>query len=489
MPNTFFGLTIATSGLYTSQAAINTTAHNTSNAKTEGYSRQQVKQTAMDALRVYQRYGTVGAGVEAVSIERVRDKYYDVKYWNNQARLGEHERKNYYSKQIENLFNDMNTDGYTKECSNLFDALEDLKGKPADLNVRNAFVHAAQSLAEYIGQISSDLTDLQLDSNTEISNQVDRVNTIAEELISLDLQIDTLEFKGDMANDLRDRRDLLLDELSEMIPITVTDEKGADGRNNFKVKIAGETLVEDYDHFRIQVVTREHLQNPEDAVGLYDIQWTYGDKIDGEELDAGSIKGLFQMRDGDNGDDVNYKGIPHYISKLDIFATEIANAFNSIIAKGEDLEGNSTANVPLFVARDGSAKITAYNLAVNPVLLQEPKKLGAVYDVEQGVDNNSLVDEMLNLRNAKLFQNGNHKEYLSSIITELSIDTKKAETAELNYTNIRLQITNQRQSISGVDKDEEAMDLVMYQEMYDLCSRIIQTMQELYNKLINETGV
>ena len=81
------------------------------------------------------------------------------------------------------------------------------------------------------------------------------------------------------------------------------------------------------------------------------------------------------------------------------------------------------------------------------------------------------------------------KEALNTIITELSIDSKKAQDNERNYTNFRNLIQNQRLSIMGVDKDEEAMNLVKYQEAYDLSAKVIQIMSEIYNKLINETGV
>ena len=101
MPSQFFGLNIAYKGLLASNAALNTTANNIANVQTDGYSRQRVVQQASRAIRVFQTYGCAGAGVDTLAIERVRDEFYDTKYWNNNANAGEYDIKQYYMKQIE----------------------------------------------------------------------------------------------------------------------------------------------------------------------------------------------------------------------------------------------------------------------------------------------------------------------------------------------------------------------------------------------------
>ena len=112
MPSQFFGLTIAGSGLRASNAALNTTANNIANAQTVGYSRQTVTQQAYTALRTFTTYGCAGAGVETIAIERVRDNFYDVKYWNNNSKYGEFAAKQYYMRTIEDYFNDDGTSGF-----------------------------------------------------------------------------------------------------------------------------------------------------------------------------------------------------------------------------------------------------------------------------------------------------------------------------------------------------------------------------------------
>ena len=128
MPSTFFGLNIAYTGLTAANAGLNTTGNNISNVNTEGYSRQLVTQQANNALRTYTTYGCAGSGVDTIGIERQRDAFYDFKYWNNNAQLGEFEELKYYMKQIEDYFKDDTTmKGFTTIFGEMYDALAELK--------------------------------------------------------------------------------------------------------------------------------------------------------------------------------------------------------------------------------------------------------------------------------------------------------------------------------------------------------------------------
>ena len=106
MPSTFFGLTIASSGLSAYQVALNTSANNISNVQTKGYSKQQANRVASESIRAYAKYGSMGTGVTTESVKQLRNQYYDNKYWYNQSSVGLYETKLNYLKQIENYFID-----------------------------------------------------------------------------------------------------------------------------------------------------------------------------------------------------------------------------------------------------------------------------------------------------------------------------------------------------------------------------------------------
>jgi len=316
MPSQFFGLNIAYTGLLASNAALNTTANNIANADTEGYSRQQVKQQAANPLRVFQTYGCAGAGVETIAIERVRDEFYDGRYWDNNAKVGEYGQKQYYMTQIENYFDD---NGKNAGFKTVFDqlmttGLQELMKNPNDATAKSQFVGYAGALAEYFNGLAANLQKLQKDVNQEIKLKIDEINSLAGEIANLNKQINTIELTGVKANELRDRRTLLLDQLSEVVDvetkeIPITDPNQPDretGANRFIVRIAGgQTLVDDSEYNGLECVARTSYEkvNQTDIDGLYNVYWKDGQKFNlYNGAMGGALRGLIEMRDGNNAE-------------------------------------------------------------------------------------------------------------------------------------------------------------------------------------------
>lgn len=318
MPSQFFGLYIAGSGLRASNAALNTTANNISNAQTNGYSRQQVTQQANNALRTYTTYGCAGAGVDTIAIERIRDSFYDVKYWNNNSKYGEFTAKQYYMRTIEDYFNDDGTSGF-KSIFNKFSAsLQSVTTNASSDTSKAQFIAAAKSLTDYFNNMYGNLQELQKDINLEIKQNVDQINSIAQELATLNKQINVIELSGARANELRDQRELLIDQLSEIVDVDITEMKIQDSSNperetgatRYIVKIAGgQVLVDgnDYKNLTYQARDTDQKVNQTDADGLYEIKWENGNEFSlvNASMD-GKLKGLVELRDGNNG--ANFKG-------------------------------------------------------------------------------------------------------------------------------------------------------------------------------------
>ena len=318
MSSTFFGLTIASSGLNTAQAQINTTANNISNVNTNGYSRQVVNTVASSALRCYQSWGTTGTGVEAQSVTQRRDIYYDEKYWNNSSALGFYEKKQYYMNQIENYYSEtISSTGFSTIYAKMFNAMSTLQGSPGDDTVRRQFISTAKQLTEYFNQLSTKLDDLQNSINDEIKTAVDSINSISEKIAILTKQINVIEQGGGHANELRDQRAVLVDELSEMVDVSVSevDVKNTNnpdmktGATYYTVYINGQILVDTYEHNTLSVKSRELDQNhnQSDIDGLYDIVWTKdGDRFNATPSSSGgSLKAMFEVRDGNNRENMH----------------------------------------------------------------------------------------------------------------------------------------------------------------------------------------
>ena len=315
MPSTFFGLEIASSGLRAANAALNTTANNISNTNTEGYSRQEVVQEAMNPLRVFATYGCAGAGVNTLAIERIRDQFYDNKFRQNETKLGEYDTKAYYCKMIEEYLKDDGKTGFASIFDQLAASLQNLANNPNDTSVKRSFISVAKSLTDYFNTMYGDLQNLQADVNDEIKIRVDHINSIAQNIATVNKQINTIEMGGAVANELRDKRDSLIDELSAIVDVNVEeapiyDQWGnATGAYRCIVRIAGgQVLVDMNDYNQLICVARasDEKVNQTDVDGLYDIRWANGNDFGlYNESMGGELKGLIQMRDGNNGEYFN----------------------------------------------------------------------------------------------------------------------------------------------------------------------------------------
>lgn len=612
MSSQFFGLTIAASGLTTYQASLNTSANNIANVQTKGYSKQQAMTQAAEALRVNAKYGTTGCGVETTAIKQIRDVYYDTKYWQNNSKLGLYERRLYYTQQIETAFadGDDKTTGFSSLMNKLFNNMETLKGNPADNDVRTTVISAAQNLCDYFNNMSETLTNMQESCNEEIESTVSNINAISQKVAILNKQINVVELTGGYANELRDQRALLVDELSNIVPTEVEEIKVQNsndpdeytGATNYRVKINGQLLVDTFEYRTLECVARDERVNQCDVDGLYDIRWS-DVKTNFNASGAtttGTLKALFDVRDGNNeepfkgtvssatsgsvtiknpsqkeidemtisekgvltinnkeytyssftrevdtagdvsytfslqnpitnveagslvamqaqmGDSIDFMGIPYFQSQLNTFVRSFCEKFNTIEQGGEDkdaVDGNGDPMGMFFTGRNNTGigedyefgsddvsdasdtyyKLTAGNLQVNPDLLANASKMSTATKEEwtngQG-DSSTIVAELQTLKSdVTVFRGNSADSFLKCLISDISISTQESDIFYTNYSNISDTIINQRLSVSGVDEDEEALDLVKFQNAYNLSSRMIQTLTEIYDRLILQTGV
>lgn len=677
MSSTFFGLNIAYSGLLASNASLNTTANNISNVQTEGYSRQQVVSQAAQAIRTFATYGCAGAGVQTLAVERIRDEFYDTKYWNNSAKVGEFDMKSYYMKELEGYFYDAgNNAGFSKVFDQFtINGLEELLKNPSDTSLKSQFVGYAGQLTDYFNGIYGNLHAMQKDINSEIKLQVDQVNSYASSIASLNKQINTIELTGQKANELRDQRSKLIDELSKIVdistietPVTDTNDPTREtGANRFIVKIAGgQLLVDDSEYNKLETVARATNEkvNQTDIDGLYDVYWvpsslydtykadvvnnpelandekeTWNEyvKVHGTEFNlynaamGGKLKGLVELRDGNNGEgfsglvtdmsvgytdadgvehpndtvtikvgadwltdlnksnlsdqggiinignknyaydswsfsydaqndeysykfilspvgerntshitndrigktasigaDIDYQGIPYYLNQMNEWCREFSAAYNNTLSKGDGGKTNTTlftgenvtfdaakgensqflfetvfgkysvdadgkpASYTVDVSDDSYYRMTAGNFSIVTAMSNDPSLMANKYRVEDGVESNDLLKDLYQIatnREYLSFRGSSANEFLQAVLSDVALNASSADTFSSSYKNINESINTQRMSISGVDEDEEALNLVKYQNAYNLAAKMIQTFQEIYNRLILETGV
>ena len=535
MPSTFFGLTIAYSGLQAANTSLNVAGHNISNINTDGYTKQQADKSAADAIRTYNRTGTLGSGVTVTKIRQLRDSYYDVKYRNNQAYYGQYSSKNNYMTQIEDYLNEFTLQGYTTEYNNFFKAVNQLTITPGDASSKNQLINNAKSMMDYFNTLSTNLKNVQVDANNEIKDAVEQINALAKNIAALNSQINQIETHSGDANDLRDKRNALVDELSAIVNISVDEKELGNNVTCYEIRINGQTLVSDRDYCQLNTVARKDERNASDADSLYDICWESGQKFDMYSSSlSGELKALIDIRDGNNGqiekikkngndtvkdcmgntilestaqtdNNIQYKGIPYYQSQINKYVQIFSDAVNQILT-GKEYDSNknqyvpkyktcssdgkySGVDYPLFVAKVKDLPMSASNITVNTELLENPDKLATKEDKSVGEAAATVLERLNNLQKDVIFEGGSSSYYLESIVSDMSIDAKKSSSLASNYTNLKNTIHNQRLSVMGVDTDEEAMDLVKFQQAYNLNSKMLSVMNQIYDKLINQTGV
>ena len=320
MANTFFGLNIGTTGLYAAKTGLNVTAHNVANIETEGYSRQVIKQSADTPISTNNRYGMLGSGVAVNEITQMRSQYYDEKYRSNNALLGMYDTRSYFMNEVQSYLNEIELEGFTVTFDSMYDALQELAKDPANLTVRTQVSNYAMSMCEYFNSLSTSLDQIQTECNYEVKNQVSRINSLSTQVATLTKQINTVEIGGQNANDLRDQRANLIDQLSQIANITVTErEVGNIGMTEYIVRLDGQLLVDNYNARQMEVIPRTEKMNQCDVDGLYDIYWDNGERLNAESATLkGTLKALFEVRDGNNKE--NLQG---YCEEVDDGATEI----------------------------------------------------------------------------------------------------------------------------------------------------------------------
>lgn len=628
MPSTFLGLNTSYTGLVAANAGLNITSNNISNIETKGYSRQQVNQTAARAIRTFTSYGCVGAGVDILSAERVRDAFYDEKFWNNNSKLGEYDKKQYYAALIENYL--QNTEGsnaqkgFTAIFSEMDAAMQSLSTYTGDTNYALSYIGKAGNLCEYFNLLYNNFQQMQTDINDEIKIKVEEINSLAQQIGSLNKEINVIEADGvSIANELRDKRDLLVDQLSKVVDVKIEErdieDEGTGQIANVKhyvVKIAGgQVLVDGYDYRELKCVPRETYErvNQNDVDGLYDIIWTDTNDELGVYANStrGELKGLFEMRDGNNdeafhgkvvhvdagtqtvkiqvtedylkdmskctiplnngcitvagddfiyeywdyvedadgncyytfhlstdkelnpekigtdkasqyanvGEQVDYQGMAYYLEQMNEWIRDYASAYHGIYGQegatnyyeadgncegnifftGKDLEGKQYQNfeVELDSKSFNSMQIGYYmlngdNFEVLKALEEDPSLLATHTGPTDGVTKYNIIAQLKQMSvdvNMMQFRGCKAEDFLICLMGDSALNAGSANSFQGIYEDIAQTIDGNRISISGVDADEEAANMITFQTAYNLSSKMISVLCEVYDKLIQETGV
>jgi flagellar hook-associated protein 1 FlgK len=558
MTSTFHGLEVAKRGMMTQQTAIYTTSQNIANANTPGYSRQRVNFVETEpypaaSMNRPQIPGQMGTGVEAGSVERVRDKFLDVQYRNENNKLGYWDSRSTALSRLEDVFAEpSDTDSLSAVMNEFWQSLQDLSVNPENEGARSVVLQRAQGVVDTFHYLSNSMNDIQGDLGNQISGGIKDVNSILKQIAELNQQIGEVEPNGYLPNDLYDERDRLVDQLSNYLNVKV--EKIPSGGNaldiaegQYKITLldangnSTATLVDGSQFNQLGFSSNQPNQFTSTVTGPIDNLVVYqpddpsrmdNDIVSGQSVASisfyqngnvtfsqGKLRGLiesygYKVGVDTNGDPITAGIYPDMEAKLDKLAYTFGTLFNTVHHYGYDLNQNQGTDA--FFTGLQSISDAAKNIQLNSNIGtkdiaassnklsgdgQNAINLGNIFsmDLSQpytlvGVQDSNNNPVQLNFGNGAGQINvpitaGTINSYYEGIIGGLGVDSQQAQRLSNNSSALLESADERRQSVSSVSLDEEMTNLIKYQHAYNAAARNITVIDEMLDKVINGMGV
>lgn len=546
MASTFFGFNVVRSGLVANQMALNTVSHNIANANTEGFARQVLNTHASKPDTFPSAPGTIGKGVEMDNVQQVRDEFLDFKYRGEKTKYGEYSALASTYKTLEAIINEPSDSGIATVMDEFFSSLHELNKAPESLTTRALVRQRAIAFTEAVNGMSESFSREQANLDFEITVVAEEINGYARQIADINKVIYSSELNGQSANDLRDQRNLILDKLSELVDI----EYYEDTMGRFYVDVSGRALVSHYNYDQLESVERDTRENPYDIDRLHDLVWESGSTfstdagklralMDMRDNISGDSKGLPYYTDKLNEfvDTIATELNRVHKSGYDINGDTGYNLFTVNNQSTEDYE-----NDMLTIGLDGGPAIDVTS-AVDPgagytdeereemirdnissILDNNPQyasksikfiqnkyvvvdriqatELSISTDIENDLDKISASataegspgdgDNALNLaevrHNVGLYAWGSPDDFIKSLVSNLGVDAQDAIRNGSNEEVLIKQIEFNRQAIMGVSLDEEMANMVKFQQSYNACARVMTTLDEMIDQIVNRLG-
>lgn len=445
-------LNIARTALFAHRGALEVVGHNVANAETPGYLRQRPVLHSIPGAG-----GEAGGGVELARVGLLRDEMLATQLRHESGSLGRDRALRQALLQVEQLFTDLADGGLAGRIEEMFDAWADLGLDPTGAASRSQVIERSRLVADTISQRWNAISDLRGRIDHQLRDMVDRANSLACEIASINEKIGLAEATS-MGHDLVLRRDALVSELAELCGAEAIEYENG----SVDLLIGGRRIVQ-----HDSVVEFRLVEDPEQP-GLH--LFSLDAEVSPHGL-RGEIAGLIEARDDH---------LPKYLAHLDHLAAELADQINLQHTSGLDLRADPA---PELLVYDSSRP--ASTLRVRQEVIDDPGLIGASESaVVEGDGTNALA--ISNLRNARIFAGGTAtmSQFCAELVASVGIDAAAAqvrlESRELLVENLRGAYANQ----GGVSLDEEALDLIRYQQAYAASSRLMSTAIEMMDMVL-----
>jgi flagellar hook-associated protein 1 len=504
----FFGFFNAQRGLLAAQNALSTINHNISNANTPGYTRQRVELSAYDAYTFPTSNQSsplqIGQGPQVDDVIRIRDQFLDSQFRSSNGDLGRSQMMRDTLKSVEGVLNEPSVSSINNSLQNFFDAAQVLSLQPDSTAARSNFIQQGIDVTKVFQGQALELDALRRNlvgdplvsgslNTSQLAIQVKDINTTLDSIVSINQNIVGIKTAGAEPNDLYDQRDALLDKLSQLVDTDVTYLQNG----QINLSIAGQAMIRSGAKVNsLNVITNPGpIPTPDDLPALVvtttsPVQ-TLTDGLGTDEITSGKIRGLIELA----GNDPTLSTIRGVLGQLDTLINSIVTQVNTLQTSGRDQSGGATP--PAFFvnnpALNPGKSLNIFHLEVNSAVVANPGLLAAAINdptvtggfAGKGDGRNALA--MAQIRDNGLVALGGSStlEYLNALVSKIGIDTRSYQDITTTQTSQTNTISNQRQAVSGVNIDEETIDLLRYQRAFEATSKTISILDEVMQTIIN----
>ncbi len=405
----FLSMEIGKRSIMTHQTALSVTGHNIANANTVGYTRQSptlvtTRPHYTPNLTSNSGIGQLGTGVEVAYLERLRDAFLDGQIRNENKTTGYWSAIQDTLAKIEVILNEPSNDGLRTVMDQFWESWQDLSAHPESESVRAVVAQRGAALADAFNHTYQQLTELREDVNAFVRVKVDEINSIAQQMADLNQQILSITIAGKQPNDLLDKRDLLIDELSRIADVTVN----YDHNGMVSVQLGGRPLVQGKNFAVMDTVT--------DKRGMHQVAWA--DTKTAVNVNGGELRGLLDARGAtelDKSPSVYAEIIPNMIEDLNQLAKTIILRTNEIHRGGFSLNNQSAFPDGMNFFTEPADGNWAQMMQVDQQIADDPKNIAAArYHTWEGGIETNFGDGAVALMIAQLKHDYNIQQYTAS---------------------------------------------------------------------------
>jgi flagellar hook-associated protein 1 len=449
MPGLSQGLEIARRALIAHQSALNVTGNNIANVSTPGYTRQVVKLTPSPSERTPD--GLVGTGVRMDGVLRARDNFLDAQVREEMGLAGKWSARSNILDQVEGVLNEPSDSGIASLLDTFWNSWLDLSNNPEDPAARSVVVQSGISLAAGLQETDARLRAITESIDSDLEQRVTHLNTLFAETAKLNVQISEAETGGTIDAALRDQRDLLLDELAKTGGAThlLRSDKSVVVRMGGRTVVEGDTTVplatmryNDDGRVRVKIIFESDRTSP----GFL----------------SGELAGMLELRD---------REMPGFLDKMDQMTSTLTQAVNRIHEAGP-------SHLPFFRGN------RAQSLEVVPEITNDTSQVNAGTTGDSG--DNDIALAVAALRDARVLNRNTASisTFYRGFVSEIGALGQQAKSVSASQEQSVQTIEGQRQSVIGVNLDEELTRMMSTQKAFEAAARVFGTVSDMFDTLL-----